>query len=227
MLNKAAVSGRLSYHPYCAKVQLTHLGFADDVIIFLKGEERSFRAVLRVFEEFFQYLGLKLNSSKTEVYFAGMSQKDVSDMLKISSLRLGTLPVKYLGVPLVPGRLTDKECKPLIEKIFRRINSWRLKNLSFAGILQLVSSVIYSLVNFWCRAFILPKKVIIEVERKCKAYLWKGTDSDARGARDDWDTVCFPKKEGTWNVLRHKREKVEWYKFVWIHPFCTTLDRVL
>lgn len=29
----------------------------------------------------------------------------------------GTLPIKYLGVPLISTRLTTRDCRPLIDKI--------------------------------------------------------------------------------------------------------------
>lgn len=35
MLNKAAAKGKFSYHPRCQEVQLTHLSFADDILVFL------------------------------------------------------------------------------------------------------------------------------------------------------------------------------------------------
>lgn len=48
--------------------------------------------------------------------------------------------------------------------------------LSYAGRLQLINSVITSLVNFWMAAFRLPSSCIQEIERICSAFLWSGVD---------------------------------------------------
>lgn len=76
--------------------------------------------------------------------------------------------------------------------------SWDAKNLSYAGRLQLIQSLIYSLVDFWCTAVISPRKVIRAVEQKCnKAFLWKGgTESVPGCAKVKWLSVCLPKTRG-------------------------------
>ncbi|PKI46073.1 hypothetical protein CRG98_033528 [Punica granatum] len=34
------------------------------------------------------------------------------------------------------------------------------------------------------------------MERCCKAFLWKGKNGDAKGAKANWDAVCLTKDEG-------------------------------
>lgn len=43
----------------------------------------------------------------------------------ISSLGFleGTLPVKYLGLPLISTKMTYQDCAPLIKKVKKRINA--------------------------------------------------------------------------------------------------------
>lgn len=45
----------------------------------------------------------------------------------------GKLPVRYLGVPLIFGKLTLKDCNSLIERITARIKAWTSRFLSFSG----------------------------------------------------------------------------------------------
>jgi hypothetical protein len=56
--------------------------------------------------------------------------------------------VRYLGVPLSTKRLSTVDCEALITKISSRIDSWLVRKLSFAGRLQLMSSVLLSLQLF-------------------------------------------------------------------------------
>lgn len=197
LLDSAAQGGELEYHPTCKKVGLTHLAFADDLLIFLKGTPQSLRVVLDIFDRFYGMSGLKLNPRKTELYCGGLSVDEVQALAQLSSFTIGKLSVRYLGVPLVSGRLSDRDGKPLIEKITGRLEAWAMKKLSYAGRLQLIQSLIHSLVNFWCTAFILPIKVTRSVEQKCKSFLWKGDATGSRGgAKVNWSVVCLSRVKG-------------------------------
>ena len=41
--------------------------------------------------------------------------------------------------------------------------------------------------------FILPKKILKEVNNVCRAYLWHGDASTVTPGNVSWDKVCFPK----------------------------------
>lgn len=134
LLDSAAAIGRISYHPRCSKLALSHLGFANDLMIFWKGDLYSLRSALAVFDNFYRLSGLKLNPLKTEIFCAGMETSLISSFISISEFKLGSLPVRYLGVPLVPGRLTDRDCsRHLVEKITSWIDSWAARKLSYVG----------------------------------------------------------------------------------------------
>lgn len=95
---------------------------------------------------------------------------------------MGSLPVKYLGLPLISTRLKKEHCHDLINKIAARVLNWAAKTLSYAGRLQLVNSVLTSMHIFWSSVFLLPKSVVFEVEKICRTFLWHGAgESNRRG----------------------------------------------
>ena len=51
-------------------------------------------------------------------------------------------------MPLTTKALTRPDYEPLIDKVRGRMMSWKNKYLSYAGRLQLIKSVIASIVNF-------------------------------------------------------------------------------
>ncbi|XP_031381367.1 uncharacterized protein LOC116196010 isoform X2 [Punica granatum] len=114
---------------------------------------------------------IRLSPAELKIYCDGMDELTIQRLLDLSGFKRGILPVRYLGVTFIPVRLTDRDCKSLIDKITSRIEGWVVKKFSYAGKLQLAKSVIHSQVNFWCCAFVLPKKVLKMVEKKCKAFL--------------------------------------------------------
>lgn len=144
------------------------------------------------------YWKTNLNIDKSELFIAGIPPGETELLLKLSGFKRGVLPVRYLGIPLISGRLSEKECVKLTDHIAGRIKSWKVRYLSFAGRIQLINSVISSMLNFLCATFILPKTVISKVEQICRNFLWHGSESKTSAAKVNWTQVCRPKSEGVW-----------------------------
>lgn len=68
MLNDAASRGRIKYHSKCSKMKLTHLSFADDLLIFIDGSLDSVQKVLQVLHEFEWRSGLVVSFQKTSFF---------------------------------------------------------------------------------------------------------------------------------------------------------------
>lgn len=114
----------------------------------------------------------------------------------ISGIRIGKLPVRYLGVPLVTRKLSETDCQPLVDKIQAMVRHWSANSLSFAGRLQRIRAVLFSISNYWCRQLILPKSVLQRINQLCSRFFWKGADTSASGARVSWMQICAVKSEG-------------------------------
>ncbi|GAV81765.1 LOW QUALITY PROTEIN: zf-RVT domain-containing protein, partial [Cephalotus follicularis] len=114
------------------------------------------------------------------------------DLLHISD---ATLPIRYLGLPLLSSKLTKLDCNILL-KLLRRTSSWVSNALSFGGRLQLLSSVLFSIQVFWCSTFILPVAVCKECDRILRSFLWHGVGNAKRSGKVAWSKVCKPREEG-------------------------------
>lgn len=56
-----------------------------------------------------------------------------ASILRVTSFSKGLFPIKYLGVPVVIGRLTARHLQSLEEKIRSKIAGWKLDLLSQGG----------------------------------------------------------------------------------------------
>ncbi|MBA0796167.1 hypothetical protein Gohar_006961, partial [Gossypium harknessii] len=74
--------------------------------------------------------------------------------------KVGRLPVRYLGVPLVSRKLSQSDCVVLTNRILGRFHEWSTKNLSYAGTLQLIKVVIFSVQAYWSHQFLMLKSVL-------------------------------------------------------------------
>ncbi|XP_021975026.1 uncharacterized protein LOC110870132 [Helianthus annuus] len=114
-----------------------------------------------------------------------------------------TAILRYLGVPLISTRLLYKDCSVLVEKLDKRISNWKNKLLSFAGRLQLIVSVLSSMHIYWSSVFILPARVIHDLEARMRNFLWSQDNSFQKGrAKVSWRSVCTPKYKGGLGIRR-------------------------
>lgn len=164
MLRQAVVKGVIS--PACAgTTKVSHILYANDIIVFAKNTKEEAEAIKEVFDGFYAISGLKMNPSKSRLMAGRASCRDsVRDCLDIE---LTELPSTYLGLPLFSGRLTKELCSPLLTKIARRLDSWKSKLLSFAVRLELIISTLSSFHLFWILDFPLPSSVLRDIERMC------------------------------------------------------------
>lgn len=116
LLDKAAEEGKFGYHYACKETKLTHLCFADDLLIFCDGSLRSVKNVLEVLDNFKALSGLSVSISKTCFFSCGVQQPEIEQILLQCGLTQGALPIRYLGVPLCTKKLTLANCEPLGEK---------------------------------------------------------------------------------------------------------------
>lgn len=182
--------------PNCQDSCLTHLCFADDILIFTDGSSNSVQGVLQVLDEFKAFSGLAISVEKSCFFPSGLSEEETTSIVSITGIPVGSLPIRYLGLPLNSRKLSTANCEPLLQQVRPKINSWTSKYLSFAGRQVLLSTVIAGITNFWCAAFVLPKEVIHAIDKMCNAFMWKGTLEGKYVARVAWDRVTQPKPGG-------------------------------
>lgn len=208
LLDNAAAEGKFGYHHKCADTRLTHLCFADDLLIFTHGDLQSVKGVLEVLKEFEEKSGLGVSLSKTCFFSCGLSQPAIDEITEETGLTHGSLPIRYLGVPLCTRKLSLSNCEPLISSIKGKLNSWSSKTLSFSGRLLLINTVLAGITNFWCNTFTIPKSCIKIINSMCGAYLWRGTLEGNHSARVAWETITHAKEEGGLGV----HDLISWNK---------------
>ncbi|XP_028073502.1 uncharacterized protein LOC114275708 [Camellia sinensis] len=184
------------FHWKCEKTKIVNLCFADDLMIFSKGDASTVQLIMHGLEEFKSLSGLTPSAGKSNIFFCGCGPSLREEILKIVKFNEGTLSVKYLGVPLITTKLRALDCQQLIDRITSRIKSWTNKALSYAGRAQFIQTILFSMQVYWSSLFILPKKVVREIENLLRAFLWSGVDLKNHSAKIAWDKVCAPKYEG-------------------------------
>ena len=201
LLHKMQRNPDFNHHSKCEKLNITNLAFADDVLLFAIGDYRSVEMLMQTLNTFSETTGLVVNPSKCNIYFGGVDAPTKTDIMKLTGFKEGPLPFKYLGVPLTSKKSSISHYLNLIDRITGKINHWSNKLLSYAGRLQLIKSVTFSIANYWMQCFPLPKFVIHKINTVCRNFLWTGGVDKSRKSPVAWTNVCRPRKYGGLNVI--------------------------
>ncbi|GKC98183.1 hypothetical protein Tco_1168458 [Tanacetum coccineum] len=147
--HKIQFSQNFKFYYGCKEISLTHLCFADDLLVMCHGDSASVKVIKDALDFFSNVSGLKPNMSK-----------------------VGKLPMRYLEVPLITKRLGKEECKQLVDKVKTKVGDWKNKFMSYAGRVQLIASFLRSMQVYWASVFLLTTSVVKEIERILKGFLW-------------------------------------------------------
>ena len=109
MLDRAAEEKKFGYHPRCRNLGLTHLSFADDIMVLSDGKVRSVEGIVAVFDAFAKCSGLRISIEKSTLYLAGIPRTSPLHQATRFPFEVGKLPVRYLGLPLVTKRLSKAD----------------------------------------------------------------------------------------------------------------------
>ena len=91
--------------------------------------------------------------AKSVIYSTGIRSHELSHIQQLTGFSLGDFLFRYLGAPLLSSRLNVCHYAPLLSKITGLIQGWSRKSLSYAGKLELITTVIQGIVNFWIGIF--------------------------------------------------------------------------
>ncbi|KAH1098011.1 hypothetical protein J1N35_014932 [Gossypium stocksii] len=85
LLKGAVKHGVFKYHPKCLRLQLSHLSFANDLLVFAKSNANSVVGIWCILKESYQFSGVQLNASKSELFVVGVSKEELEIMKSITS----------------------------------------------------------------------------------------------------------------------------------------------
>jgi hypothetical protein len=106
------------------------LQYADDTIFLIQDcleGARNLKFILCLFEHM---SGLKINFHKSEIFCLGEAKEFVNLYADIFTCPVGSLPMKYLGVPIDNNKISKSLWCPMMEIMDKKLAGWKGRFLS-------------------------------------------------------------------------------------------------
>lgn len=172
MLKVATYDSDFNFHPKCGPLRISHLAFADDLMLFARGDIISVSILMDCLNKFGEVSGLRMNNLKSSLFTAGIFGHDLEDIQDVINIPRGTMPFRYLGIPLAAEKLKVSCYAPFLDKIATYISSWTCSYLSYAGRAELIRAVLQGVECFWLSLLPIPATIISRIQTLCRNFLW-------------------------------------------------------
>nr|XP_025692546.1 uncharacterized protein LOC112794781 [Arachis hypogaea] len=177
--------------------KISHLMFADDLLLFCKATKTQVTEVMKTLDMFTQASGLKVNIHKSKAQCSkNVSARRKEVLSGIFSIRFCQYLGRYLGVNIGHDRASRKMAQEVIDKIQRKLASWKGCLLNKAARLCLVNAVMASIPVYNMQVSLLPKYACDKIDSLMRQFLWKGQANGRGLPLVKWDIAITSKKAG-------------------------------
>lgn len=159
------------------KVEISHLQYADDTIIFYPNDDIMLENWWAVVKIFLLASGLYLILTKTSFIGINMEEKVLMAKAYAMGCRMEKLPFSNLGIPLGGNFRIKSFWDPMLDKVRKNIEKWNNLILSKGARLTLAQSVINSLPLYYFSILKVPMGVIKEMKKLVRNFFWNGDNS--------------------------------------------------
>ncbi|CAA7018822.1 unnamed protein product [Microthlaspi erraticum] len=183
---------------------LSHVCFADDLILFAEASIAQIRVIRRILEQFGVASG-QVSLEKSKIYF---SENVNREMGKLISDESGTGAIrdlgKYLGMPVLQKRINNNTSGKVLKKVSSRLAGWKGQMRSLAGRITLTKAVLSSITVHTMSSIMLPQSTLARLDKTLRSFLWGDSIDRRRQHLVSWNRVCHPKREGGLGIQKSK-----------------------
>lgn len=160
---------------------ISHIFFADDTLIFLKADEKNYRNLYQVIDEYCSTSGQQVNKSKSSVYFGVNVPESLSIQLTatLGMERVGDSRL-YLGVPAIWGKSKKNGLAYIKGRLLGKIQGWKCTTLSQAGREVLIKAVVQAIPTCPMNLFKFPTTLCNELDAMISKFWWGKKEGDNR-----------------------------------------------
>ncbi|KAE8668538.1 hypothetical protein F3Y22_tig00112293pilonHSYRG00090 [Hibiscus syriacus] len=170
---------------------LSHLFFADDLIILCKAAEHQATLVRVILDQFSRFSGHRVNSNKTKVFFSSNVEDESAEKLcSLLNCQRAMNLGNFLSLPLFHTRVMKSTFQFIIDKDRNKLTNWTVSNLPLVGRVTLAKATLMAIPNYFMQTVAIPKGVCDQIEQIAHQFIWGGTKENLKAALFNWK-FCF------------------------------------
>ncbi|KAI0511099.1 hypothetical protein KFK09_011721 [Dendrobium nobile] len=196
--------------------KITHLLYADDALIFSHASVELAKSMRTIMEKFCKWTGQRINIGKSQLLFGKVvnyhMRRKIGRLLGFKIVK----EMRYLGVKISLEIMKMADYQEVLSNAMERLNAWSRKSLSLGGKLILVESSLLSMVNFLITQSLVPKRLLHDLEKLCRSFIWNNKDGTKGMHYIAWNDICKPSSMGGLGLhsplqrIGSLRSKVTW-----------------
>lgn len=176
---------------------LSHVMFADDLILFGEANTKKAKRMLRVLKEFGKASGQALVAEKSSIFFSvNCSQREISMISEAINIKYTKDLGKYLGVQIIHDRSSIQHYQDIIDKMAHRLHLWSNHLLSLAGRTTLERTTLAGIPMYSMKTTALPRKMCKDMDRIIRQFIWGGTNGHTHTSLVHWSIVTTNEDKG-------------------------------
>ena len=176
---------------------LSHVCFADDLILFAEASISQIRVIRKVLERCCGASGQKVSLEKSLIFFSANVHWDLANSISTESGIRGTKELgKYLGMPVLQKRINKETFGEVIERVSSKLAGWKRRFLSLAGRITLTKSVLASIPVHTMSTIALPISTLDQLDKIARSFIWGSSEGNRKQHLVSWGKICKPKSEG-------------------------------
>lgn len=182
---------------------VSHIFFADDLLLFGSATCEQADIMADVLRDFCTASGQKISYGKSQFFVSRNTRRDVVESIagRLNMKCTDDLG-KYLGMPVIHGRVTSDIFDFLLDNLRDKLNLWSSKTLSQAGRALLIKSVLTAIPSYVMQTLRIPTAVIKEMEKIIRRFFWAEVDGTKHMHFLAWDRICQAKNRGGLGIRR-------------------------
>lgn len=158
---------------------ITHLCYADDMLIFTNGRLKSLRCLRKLMTHYEEDSGQKINLQKSSFYASKIfSQAALSKFNELQVFRRRICRLSIWENLFIRGDVRHHCSKKFLPNFATKFEGWHSRYLSFGGKITLIRSVLASLPIHIFSCMAIPKQVLRRMEGIIGAFLWSQRGSN-------------------------------------------------
>ena len=123
-----------------------------------------------------------------------------NNFARLFCCKVGSFPIKYMGVPLHFSKLKREDIQPVVDKLIKRVAGWRGKLLSSAGKLTLLKFCLASIPIYLLSVIKFPKWAIESINSQMGKFLWNDNEGKHKYHLSNWPSLTQEKDYGGWGI---------------------------